>query len=100
MADIRTIIIGRSLNRSSKLSLFIKAGFNIIACLLFFLVRVVIFCLIKPLPSYLINFWAFSSLIYISLSYLFISATYILRPAILATLLLYFRILSFIILVL
>ena len=81
MANIRTIIIRRSLNRSSRSSLSINTGFNIIACLPFFLVRVVVFGLIIPFLSYLINFWAFSSLIYISLSYFSIIETYILRAA-------------------
>jgi hypothetical protein len=64
MAVIGTIIIGQSLNRGSRLSLSVSIGFNIIACLPFFLIRVVIFGLIMPFLSYLINFWAFSSLIY------------------------------------
>ena len=79
MANIRTIIIRQSLNRSSRSSLFINIGFNIIAYLPFFLVRVVVFGLIMPFLSYLINFWAFLSLIYMSSSYFFIIETYILR---------------------
>jgi hypothetical protein len=81
MANIGTIIIGQSLNRDSRLSLFINIGFNIVACLPFFLVRVVVFGLIMPFLSYLINFWAFSSLIYMSSSYFSIIETYILRAA-------------------
>jgi hypothetical protein len=48
----------------------------------FFLVRVVIFGLIILSLSYLINFWAFSSLIYIFLSYFSIIEIYLLRAAI------------------
>ena len=81
MANIRTIIIGQSLNRSSKLSLSVNAGFNIVAYLPFFLVRVMVFGLIMLFLSYLINFWAFSSLIYMFLSYFSIVETYILRAA-------------------
>ena len=81
MANIRTVIIGRSLNRGSRSSLSINTGFNIVACLPFFLVRVAVFGLIMPFLSYLINFWAFSSLIYMSSSYSFIIETCILRAA-------------------
>jgi hypothetical protein len=81
MANIGTIIIGRSLNRGSKSSLFVSIGFNIVACLPFFLAGVVIFGLIIPFLSYLINFWAFSSLIYIFSSYSSIIEIYLLRVA-------------------
>ena len=81
MTNIRTIIIRRSLNRDSRSSLFINIGFNIVACLLFFLVRIAVFGLIILFLSYLINFWAFSNLIYIFLSYFSIIKTYILRAA-------------------
>ena len=81
MANIRTIIIRRSLNRGNRLSLFINIGFNIVAYLPFFLVRVIVFSLIILFLSYLINFWAFLSLIYISLSYFSIIETYILKAA-------------------
>jgi hypothetical protein len=81
MADIRTIIIRRSLNRNSKSSLSISIGFDIVACLSFFLARVVIFGLIILSLSYLINFWVFSSLIYMFLSYSFIVKIYLLRAA-------------------
>ena len=81
MANIRTIIIGQSLNRNSRLSLSINIGFNIVAYLLFFLVRIAVFGLIILFLSYLINFWAFSSLIYMSSSYFSIIETYILRAA-------------------
>ena len=56
MANIGTIIIRRSLNRGGRLSLSINIGFNIVACLPFFLVRIVVFSLIMPFLSYLINF--------------------------------------------
>ena len=56
MANIRTIIIRQSLNRNSRLSLFINIGFNIVAYLPFFLVRIAVFGLIIPFLSYLINF--------------------------------------------
>jgi hypothetical protein len=95
MANTGTIIIRRSLNRDSKSSLSIKVSFNIIACLSFFLLRIVISGLVKLLLSYLINFWAFLSLIYIFSNYLFILATYILRPDTLVTLLLNSRALRF-----
>ena len=81
MADVRTIIIGRSLNRGSRSSLSVNTGFDVVACLPFFLVRIAVFGLIIPFLSYLINFWAFSSLIYIFLSYFSIIETYILRVA-------------------
>jgi hypothetical protein len=81
MANIRTIIIGRSLNKSSKSSLSISIGFDIVACLPFFLARVVIFGLIMPSLSYLINFWAFLSLIYMFSSYFSIIEICLLRVA-------------------
>jgi hypothetical protein len=81
MADIGTIIIGQSLNRGSKSSPSVGAGFDIVACLPFFLARVVIFGLIMLSLSYLINFWAFSSLIYMFSSYSFIIKIYLLRAA-------------------
>jgi hypothetical protein len=68
MADIGTVIIGRSSNRGSRLSPFINTGFDIVACLPFFLVGIAAFGLIIPFLSYLINFWAFLSLIYNSLN--------------------------------
>jgi hypothetical protein len=81
MADIRTVIIGRSLNRGSKLSLSVGAGFDIAACLPFFLAGVAIFGLIMPSLSYLINFWAFSSLICTFSSYPSMVEIYLLRAA-------------------
>jgi hypothetical protein len=81
MADIGTIIIGRSLNRGSKLSLSISTGFDIVACLPFFLAGVIIFGLIMLSLSYLINFWAFSSLICMFLNYSSIIEIYLLRAA-------------------
>jgi hypothetical protein len=81
MADIGTIIIGQSLNKGSKSSSFINAGFNVIAYLPFFLTRVIIFGLIILSLSYLINFWAFSSLIYMFSSYSSIVEIYLLRAA-------------------
>ena len=81
MADIGTVIIGRSSNRGGRSSLSVNTGFNVVACLPFFLVRVAAFGLIMPFLSYLINFWAFSSLIYMSSSYFSIVETCILRAA-------------------
>jgi hypothetical protein len=81
MADIGTIIIGRSLNRGSKSSSSVGAGFDVVACLPFFLARVVIFGLIVPSLSCLINFWAFSSLTCMFLSYSFMVEIYLLRAA-------------------
>jgi hypothetical protein len=81
MADIRTVIIGRSSNRDSKSSPSVSAGFDIVACLPFFLARVAIFGLIILSLSYLINFWAFSSLTCIFSSYSSIIEIYLLRVA-------------------
>jgi hypothetical protein len=81
MANIGTIIIGQFLNRGSKSSLSISIGFNIVACLPFFLARVIIFSLIMLSLSYLINFWAFSSLICMFSSYSSIVKIYLLRAA-------------------
>ena len=54
MADIGTIIIGQSSNRGGRLSLSVNIGFDIAACLPFFLVRVAVFGLIIPFLSCLI----------------------------------------------
>jgi hypothetical protein len=64
MADIGTVIIGRSSNGGGRSSPFVDTGFDIAACLPFFLVGVAAFGLIIPFLNCLINFWAFSSLIY------------------------------------
>ena len=56
MADVGTIIIGRSSNRGGRSSPSVNAGFDVVACLPFFLVRVTAFGLIMPFLSYLINF--------------------------------------------
>jgi hypothetical protein len=81
MANIGTIIIRRSSNRDSKSSLSVSAGFDVVACLPFFLARIVIFGLIMPSLSYLINFWAFSSLICTFSSYSSIVEICLLRVA-------------------
>ena len=81
MANIRTIIIGQSSNRGSKSSLSVSIGFDVVACLPFFLARVATFGLIMPSLSYLINFWAFSSLTYTFSSYPSIVEICLLRAA-------------------